>query len=382
MTQQRVVLHLDMDAFYASVEQRERPELQGKPVIIGADPEQGKGRGVVAAASYEARRYGVHSAQPISQAWRQCPEGVYLYPRFPLYREVSGQAFEMLEGSVDILEKVSIDEAYADVTERTGADFETAERLARALQRRVLDEVGLSCSIGVGPNKLVAKVASDLDKPAGLTVVRPEQVEAVLGPLPASVIPGVGPKTYAKLQAMGIETIAQLAQADPEALERRFGVWGPHVIRLAQGRDERPVDPSWDRKSVGAEVTFHDDLAPDQAREQLAGVAQEAAERLAKVGDQARTITLKVRLSDFTTFTRAKTLPVATDDAEVIGHVAEGLWDGEDISEEVRLLGVRLSNLLKGELAQVSLEAWDAIAEGQEEAVRERPASWGRVWRF
>lgn len=376
---QRVVLHIDMDAFFASVEQRDDPRIRGVPVIVGADPRRGEGRGVVAAASYEAREKGVRSALPISTAWRLCPEGVYLRPRIGHYAAVSREVFALLEGAVDAFEPASIDEAYADVTGRAGGSYEVAARLAGALQRRVRDLFDLSCSIGIGPNKLVAKIASDLDKPAGLTVVEPSQVAGVLGPLPARVIPGVGPKTGEALaDAFGVTTVTELAAQGPERLAERFGVWGPEMIRLAQGLDDRPVDPHWEPKSVGAEETFLEDLPAADAPAELAEVANEATGRLRREGDQARTITLKVRLADFETFTRARTLPVPTDDPAVVGRIAQALLAEAQVAAPVRLLGVRLSGLARGAPRQATLLAWPADILG-EEAPREfrgRPPRW------
>lgn len=380
MTQRRVVLHLDMDAFYASVEQRDDPALRGKPVIVGADPQQGEGRGVVAAASYEARRYGVHSAQPISQAWRNCPEGVYLRPDFGRYEAVSRELMDLLRESVDVLEPVSIDEAYADVTDRADGSFEAGQRLADALRRRVQDALSLTCSIGVAPNKLVAKIASDEDKPDGLTVVEPADVEGFLSPRDADVIPGVGPKTKRRLAELGVETVGDLAEADPGRLEEALGTWGPRIVELAQGRDERPVDPSWDRKSIGAERTFAEDVAPETARRRLASVAEEATRRLKDEGDQGRTITLKLRVAPFETFTRQRTLPAPTDDPSVVTRIARELYDAAADEREVRLIGVRISDLAKDGPKQARLERWPADVLGEEETA----PPWERegYWRF
>lgn len=380
MTGDRVVLHLDMDAFYAAIEQRERPELAGRPVIVGADPQQGEGRGVVAAASYEARKYGVHSAQPISQAWRNCPGGVYVRPRFDLYEAVSQALMALLEDAVDILEPVSIDEAYADVTDRTGGDVDAGRRLADALRRRVKDQLELTCSIGVASTKLVAKIASDEDKPDGLTVVPPDEVEPFLAPRPADVIPGVGPKTYSALRDRGIETVADLAEAEPDALETALGTWGPRLIELAQGRDPRPVDPTWDRKSIGAERTFAEDLDPEVARQRVPRVAKEATRRLAEEGDQGRTITLKLRVAPFETFTRQRTLPAPTDDPEVVATVVLDLFDQAAPDRDVRLIGVRIADLAKEGPRQATLDRWPADVLGEDKA----PVPWERegYWRF
>jgi nucleotidyltransferase/DNA polymerase involved in DNA repair len=360
----RIVLHLDMDAFYASVEQRESPELRGRSVIVGADPEAGEGRGVVAAASYEARKYGVHSAQPISQAWRNCPEGEYVRPDFDLYEKVSRNVFGVVREHVDVLEPVSIDEAYADVTARVDG-FEDARELAETIRSTVREATGLTCSVGVAPNKLVAKIASDEDKPDGLTVVEPGRVRGFLDPREATVIAGVGPKTYETLQGLGIETVAELAGADPAQLEQALGSWGPELAERAMGRDDRPVDPSWDRKSVGAERTFGEDRAPEDARERLDRVAATAARRLQNEGHQARTVLLKLRLTPFETFTRQRKLPAPADDEGTIQRIARGLFDEASDDRKVRLVGVRLSDLVKDSPQQARLDRWPADVLGE-----------------
>jgi nucleotidyltransferase/DNA polymerase involved in DNA repair len=377
---ERVVLHLDMDAFYASIEQREDPSLRGKPVVVGADPQQGEGRGVVAAASYEARRYGVHSAQPISQAWRNCPEGVYLRPRFDLYEDESREVFAIVGDAVDVLEPVSIDEAYADVTERVDGDWAAAERLAEALARRIRDERGLTCSIGIGPNKLVAKIAADEDKPDGRTLVEAAEVQAFLAPKPVDVIPGVGPKTRQALEAAGVETVGELAERSAAEMEEAFGAWGPQMVERARGRDERPVTSEHERKSVGVETTFPEDVEPEEARQALADVAAEAARRLADRDLQGRTIALKVRLSPFETFTRQRTLPAPTDRSATIERVAGELFDEADVDRRVRLLGVRIASLVDDDARQARLDRWpeDRAADRLDEP------PWARqgYWRF
>jgi nucleotidyltransferase/DNA polymerase involved in DNA repair len=377
---ERVVLHLDMDAFYASIEQREDPSLRGKPVIVGADPQQGEGRGVVAAASYEARRYSVHSAQPISQAWRNCPEGVYLRPRFDLYEDESREVFAIVGDAVDVLEPVSIDEAYADVTERVDGDWTAAERLAEALARRIRDERGLTCSIGIGPNKLVAKIAADEDKPDGRTLVEAAEVQAFLAPKPVDVIPGVGPKTRQALEAAGVETVGELAERSAAEMGEAFGAWGPQMVERARGRDERPVTSEHERKSVGVETTFPEDVEPEEARQALADVAAEAARRLADRDLQGRTIALKVRLSPFETFTRQRTLPAPTDRSATIERVAGELFDEAGVDRRVRLLGVRIASLVDDDARQARLDRWpeDRAADRLDEP------PWARqgYWRF
>lgn len=361
----RIVLHLDMDAFYASVEQRDDPSIRDRPVVVGADPKGGEGRGVVAAASYEAREHGVHSAMPISRAFQRLPEGtVYLRPRIGHYSEVSDAIFDAVAEAVDAFEPAGIDEAYAEVTRRCAGSFDRAEALARRIKDRTRQEWDLTCSIGVGPNKLVAKIASDLDKPDGLTVVRPHEVADVLGPLPVRVIPGVGPKTAERLRGMGVETVADLAGQDPAEMEERFGSWGPDLVARANGEDDRPVDPHWERKSVGTERTFMDDLAPDDAASALDDVVEEAVERLHRTGMQGRTVTLKVRLEDFETFTRSRTVPEPIDDPAAVREVVRGLFGEAPVDRPVRLLGVRISGLRRRGPRQATLDEWVEVEAG------------------
>lgn len=362
MSADRVVLHLDMDAFYASVEQRERPELRGRPVVVGADPQQGEGRGVVAAASYEARKYGIHSAQPIAEAWRNCPGAEFVRPRFDLYRQVSRELMGLVDDAVDVLEPISVDEAYADVADRVDGRHEAAGRLADALRRRVRDELDLTCSVGVGPNKLIAKVASDEDKPDGTTVVEPGAARSFLAPRDVQVLPGVGPETADVLAGGGLDNVRDLANAEPARLEDLLGTWGPRLVERARGVDPRPVDPTHETKSVGAECTFGEDLPPDEARPRLDRIARTATRRLDDEDAQARTVTLKLRLTPFDTYTRQRTLPAPTDDPDVVLRVARQLFDQADPDRRVRLLGVRLADLRAGP-RQARLDRWPSAGE-------------------
>ncbi|MHB8763243.1 MAG: DNA polymerase IV, partial [Deferrisomatales bacterium] len=309
----RSILHVDMDAFYASVEQLDRPECRGRPVIVGADPREGRGRGVVAACSYEARACGVHSALPISQAWRRCPNGVYLRPRMARYIEVSEQVFGLLGRYTDLVEPLSIDEAFLDVTGSRRL-FGAAEAIGREIKAEVRRVLGLVASVGVGPNKFVAKVASDLEKPDGLVVVGPGEAEVFLAPLPASRLWGVGPKTGERLARLGVRTIGDLARRRPEDLRASLGEAGEHLWRLARGIDERPVSAEGGAKSLGAEVTFDEDVAdPAQVRRTLLGLADRVARRLRRRGLGARGVTLKLRYESFDTVTRSVTLAEAVD---------------------------------------------------------------------
>ena len=254
-----------MDAFYAAVEERYHPELRGKPVVVGADPKGGLGRGVVTTANYAARRYGIRSAMPISRAWRQAeaarrkgePEAVFVRGNRALYREVSERIMVVVAGGADAFEEASIDEAYVDLSSL--GDFERAEQHALALKREISEREGLSCSVGIGPNKLIAKIASDFQKPDGLTVVQPERVQSFLDPLPIRVIPGIGPKSEELLHGRGIRTIAELRLVEPGRLQEWFGKWGEDLHRKSLGVSDSPVSNEWEPKSVGEQETFERD---------------------------------------------------------------------------------------------------------------------------
>lgn len=335
-----------MDCFYAAVHMRDDPSLAGRPVVIGGDPE---GRGVVAAASYEARAFGIRSAMPSARARRLCPQAVFLPPEFSRYRQESDALFALLRGYTPLVQTVALDEAYLDVTDHLGA-FGTATALARDIRRRVREERRLTVSIGVAPNRLVAKIASDFGKPDGLTVVPPAKVLDFLAPLPVRRLHGVGPATEAVLAEMGIETIADLRGRSPEELAERFGRHGEGLYRYARGEDERPVEVDRERKSLGSETTFRRDLlelpALDEVLEDLAG---EVAEGLGRRGLAARTVTVKVRYGDFTTVTRSRTLPwPVAGAAELLREAAALLRQTEAGRRPVRLLGITTSGFLQG----------------------------------
>lgn len=364
----RTILHVDMDAFYASIEQRDHPELLGKPVIVGGSPEE---RGVVSAASYEARRYGVRSAMPMAQARRLCPEGVFLPVRMARYRQVSSQVMAILHCFTPLVEKLSVDEAFLDVT-GSEALFGSGVEIARAIKERIRSELSLTASVGVAPNKFLAKVASDLRKPDALVVVPPEGVEEFLSTLPVSRLWGVGPATERSLRRLGIQTIGQLAAYPVETLRRRLGRAGEALHRLARGEDDRPVEPSTEVKSIGRETTFPEDIGDTETLERvLLGLSEEVGARLRREGVCGRTVTLKLRFSNFTTLTRSRSLPEATALAEKIYPVALALFRGVERPLKVRLLGVTVSNLSPGQAArQLSLfEPPDARRERLAETV-------------
>lgn len=350
----RTILHVDMDAFYAAIEQRDRPELRGRPVIIGADPKGGRGRGVVSTASYEARRFGVGSAMPVSQAYRQCPDGVFIFPDMEKYAAVSREVMAILRRFTDVVEPLSIDEAFLDVTGSRRA-LGSGEEIAKALKATVRAETGLTASVGVASSKLLAKVASDMRKPDGLVVVPPGTEARFLAPLPVRRLWGVGPKTEEQLARLGVTTIGELAGLDPAALERRVGHHGLDLRLLAQGIDDRAVVAHpVDAKSVGAEHTFDSDTGDvARLRRTLLDLSDGVARRLRHHDYKARTVTLKYRDETFQTLTRAESLGRAVDTGEALFAVVWRLFLGVHGSRRVRLLGVYASGF--GEPPQLPL---------------------------
>jgi DNA polymerase-4 len=349
----RRILHCDMDCFYAAIHMRDDPSLRGLPVVIGGSPE---GRGVVAAASYEARRFGIRSATPAARAVRLCPQVVFIKPEFARYRRESQQVFEIFRCFTPLVQPVSIDEAYLDVGDHLGR-WGSATAVARAIKERIRDERGLTVSVGVGPNRLVAKIASDHDKPDGLTVVPPTRVQAFLDPLPVRSLPGVGPATERRLRRLGVESIGDLRALPLERLERTLGRHGATLYRYSRGRDERPVRVHRERKSLSAERTYARDLTSLEAMdEEIGRLAERVGRGLAKRGFTAQTLTLKVRYGDFTTISRSRTLKAPTADVAEIAEVARRLLRTSEAERRpVRLLGVGGSNLVRGRTAQLAL---------------------------
>ncbi|HUR63009.1 MAG TPA: DNA polymerase IV [Candidatus Thermoplasmatota archaeon] len=362
--QHPVLFHVDMDAFYASVEVRDDPRLKGLPLVIGADPQGGRGRGVVCTASYEARAYGIRSAMPISQAWRAAPHATYLRPDFRKYGAESRKVMDLLEGYAapdaqgrPLLQVVGMDEAYLDVTARcTGPDGATdwalARSVAQSLQAAVRRATGLSCSVGIGPSKSVAKIASDHRKPHGTTLVRPGDVEGFLAPLGVGKLNGCGPKTAALLREMGLPTIGHLAATPLSVLEARLGSHGAWLHRVARGDDPRQVTADeWERKSRGNETTFPRDQAdPAKVLAVAAGLMQEILEdQVERDGRPFSTVTVKLRYDDFTTLTRSHSASAPLDAAEP-DHAAQALRAVHALlaplldGRPVRLVGVRIHN--------------------------------------
>ncbi len=334
-----------MDCFFAAVEEREDPKLRGKPVIVGADPRGGLGRGIVATCNYEARRFGVRSALPISLAFQRCPRGVYLRPRFPLYAQASRKVMAILSSECDVLEPAGIDEAYLDVSScRT---FEAALSRARLIQRRVRDEQGLSCSIGLGPNKLIAKLASDHRKPGGLTVVIEKRIQEFLDPKPAGALRGVGPKTRERLAQLGAETVAQVRGLSVENLRAEFGRFGDGLWRQARGQDERPIDPTREAKSIGREQTFGSDTDDVAAvKETLLECVRDVREDMLGEEHWARTLTVKVRFEGYETHSRQTTLRLPTASRAVLESAALSLAEPFfEQGRKFRLVGFSVAKL-------------------------------------
>ncbi|MBQ1045087.1 DNA polymerase IV [Micromonospora sp. C72] len=336
------ILHVDMDAFYASVEVRRRPELRGRPVVVG-----GVGpRGVVSSASYEARQYGVRSAMPTSRARALCPGAVYLPPDFTAYTEASRAVMRIFRDVTPLVEPLSLDEAFLDVA---GARrlFGPPAAIARLIRRRVAEEQRLTCSVGVGPSKFVAKLGSTRAKPDGLLVVPAARVLEFLHPLPVSALWGVGERSADALRRFGLRTVRDLAEAPAGLLRRAVGeASAAHLHELAWGRDPRGVSPEHVEKSIGAEVTFDIDVSdPDEIRRSLLALADKAGTRLRAAGQVGRTVSLKVRFADFRTISRSRTLAVPTDTAREMFDTAWALWEALAPGEPVRLVGVRMEGL-------------------------------------
>lgn len=345
---QRKILHVDMDAFYASVEQRNDPTLRGKPLVVGG----GSNRGVVAAASYESRKFGIHSAMPMREALRRCPDLIRVAPRMSLYESVSDEIFAIFREFTPLVEGLSLDEAFLDVTDSValfGSDIE----IAQAIKRRIFESTALTSSIGVASNKLVAKIASDLDKPDGLVVVPVEDTRAILDPLPVRVIPGIGRKTRARLSAKNIETVADLRNAPDRDLEPIFGRFTQKTRDRASGIDARPVEPSRPDKSISAEETFDRDLnEKSEMDRQLLALAEKTASRIRARELVTGTVQVKIRQADFTTFTRQRALRPPGNGTDQMYQIARALlhqWLSEHPGAAIRLLGVGGSDLAGAE---------------------------------
>ena len=340
----RRILHVDMDAFFAAVEQMRHPELVGKPVIIGGagDPTM---RGVVSTASYEARKYGIHSAMPLQRAYRLCPEAIFLPVDYDEYMRISEKIKDILRSFTPLIENVGIDEAFLDITD---IDMES-EEVAKQIKERIKKEVGLTCSIGIGPNKLIAKIASDMKKPDGLTIISEEDIKGTIWPLPARKLWGVGPKTERRLNEMGILTIGDLASVPLESLTEEFGKsYGNYLYESSRGVDESPVITYWEPKSISRETTFQIDTDNwNVIAKNLAELTRDVVDTMKESGYKGKTVTVKIRFSDFNTYTRAKTLDDFSDSLEIIRKAAFEALGRIELKKKVRLVGVRVSSLKK-----------------------------------
>ncbi|MEM7351109.1 MAG: DNA polymerase IV [Acidobacteriota bacterium] len=360
-TDDRRILHCDMDCFYAAVHMRDDPSLRGRPVVIGGNP---NGRGVVAAASYEARQFGIRSAMPAAQAVRRCPHAVFLKPEFPRYQEESQAIFAIFRQLTPLVQPASLDEAYLDVSDHL-EPFGSATAVAQEIRRRVQQERNLTVSVGVGPNRLIAKIASDFDKPDGLTIVKPQRVREFLDPLPVRRLHGVGPATEKALHEMDVKTIADLRAVELETLRRRFGRHGQGLYNYSRGIDQRPVRTDRERKSLGSERTYASNIQSlEEMDSQLEDLARRVAAGLERRDISARTITVKVRYPDFTTLTRSRSLehPTASP-AHIAATAMELLRLTEAETRSVRLLGVTGSGLSNGEDGPEQLDLFEASTE-------------------
>jgi DNA polymerase-4 len=340
----RRILHVDMDAFFAAVEQKRHPELIGKPIVIGGDGNP-MTRGVVSTASYEAREYGIHSAMPLRNAYRLCPEAIFLPVDYDAYVKASEKIKALLRSFTPLLEDVGIDEAFLDITDIDMA----SEEIANKIKEKIKVETGLTCSIGIGPNKLLAKIASDMKKPDGLTIISPEDIQKMIWPLPVRKLWGVGPKTEKRLQDIGIITIGDLASIPPEKLIGDFGQsYGNYLYEASKGIDETPLITHWEPKSMSRETTFQRDTDNwTLIAKNLADLTKDVVDSMKASGYQGKTVTIKIRFSDFETHTRAKTLDNFTDSLDIIRKAAFEVLGRIELKKKVRLIGMRVSNLKK-----------------------------------
>lgn len=346
----RMVFHFDMDHFFTAVEEREHPELKDKAVIVGADPKAGKGRGVVSTSNYEARKFGVKSGMPISRAWRLCPEAIYLPVNYKLYMRVSNRIMDILRRYADKFEQWGIDEAFLDVTSKVN-DYASAEALAREVKGEIYAKEGLTCSVGISSNKLVAKIASDFQKPSGLTVVKEEEAEKFLAPLPVRRLLWVGRKTGQKLEIMGIKTIGDLARYDPTALTDAFGGLGKQLHLAARGVDGSDVQERSQIKSISREMTFQDDTDDFEAvLKTLDKLSEEVCEDALKQRLNFKTVTIRVRYANFETHTHGKTLPFITNRLQHVERATKDLLQPYlKRDRKIRFVGVRVSNFISSE---------------------------------
>lgn len=370
MDKQLWIAHVDMDAFFAAIEQRNNPALRGRPVVVGADPKGGRGRGVVSAASYEARSFGIHSAMPISRAYRLCPQALYLQGDLDKYERESERIFAILERFTPDIEPLSIDEAFLDIT-RSHHLFGTPEGTCRRIKATIKGETGLIASIGLAPNMFTAKIASDLGKPDGLIVVAPGRLLEFLHPLPVSRLWGVGPVMRRGLEKEGIRSIGDLADRKLDEIVRLFGAAGEHIWQLANGRDDREVEIGDEAKSMAAEHTFEQDISDSELLlNTLAALSERVSRRLRKAGLKGRTVSMKIRFGDFSTHTRAATLIQPTSLAEDIYKTVSSRFREFNIQRKrVRLLGVSVSGFDR-QAGQLRLFGETPVAQEKKEKLQ------------
>jgi len=376
----RYIVHVDMDAFFAAVEQRDNPALLGRPVIIGADPKGGRGRGVVSTCSYEARKYGVRSAMPVSEAWRRCPGAVFLPPDLGKYSAVSEKISRIFYDFTPDIEPVSIDEAFLDIT-GSWRLFGSPRAACLLIKKRVKEETGLTASVGLAPTKMAAKIASDLEKPDGFVEVPAGKTREFLAPLDIGRIWGLGPKAAGGLRVKGVNTIGRLSRMNSGELAELFGKHGPELLALASGRDDREVAAAGEAKSVGNEATFDADTGDGvEIDAALLALCDKVSSRLRSDGLKGRTITLKVRLEGFVTFTRSVTIPFATNFTEIIHARIRELYGAFDRrGKKVRLLGVKVSGLVPAAVRESLFEEeTDRKLEGVHKAIEQIRGKFGR----
>jgi nucleotidyltransferase/DNA polymerase involved in DNA repair len=358
----KIIVHVDLDAFFAAVEQLLHPEWRGKPVIVGANPHKGRGRGVVSAASYEARKYGVHSAMPVSKAYQLCPKGIFVVPQGNVYKEYSEKFFTVLHQFSPRVESLSIDEAFLDMS-GSFSIFGDAESMGRSIKSEIKKQTQLTASVGIAPCKSVAKIGSDYDKPDGLTIIEPGKIQDFLDPLPVTKLWGIGKQTYQLLLKLGIKNVSQLRSYPHEILAKKFGKMGDHIYRMARGEDEREVIPFESVKSVSNERTFGEDVKDSElVLKTLFSLAEKVGGRLRRGKIKGSTIHLKIRFSDFKTYTRSHTLKKSTYLTEEIFNTIETLLDEFlPLESFVRLVGVGVSHLQNESNSQLSM--WDIADE-------------------
>jgi len=346
----KIIMHVDMDAFFAAVEEREHPEFKGMPIVVGADPKEGRGRGVVSSASYKARRFGVRSGMPISKAWKLCPEAIYLPVNYELYVKVSNEIMDILRKYAGKFEQWGIDEAFLDVTSKV-KDYMEAEALAKQIKTEIHEKEKLTCSVGIGPNKLVAKIASDFQKPDGLTIVKEDEAEKFLAPLPVRKLLWVGRKTEQKLKGLGIKTIDDLAHYDPTVLVETFGVVGTQMYLMAHGIDKSNVEERGEIKSISRERTFEEDTSDfNLILNTLDTLSEEVCNDVLRQNLYFKTVTVKVRYENFETHTHSKTLSLITNRLQDLEKTARELIQNYlTLDRKMRLIGLRVSNFASTE---------------------------------